>query len=71
MINAYWEDLVFAIQEGQSGVWRRVADTALPSPQDASAPDEEVVVGEARYRVQSRSIVVLRAPAQANALPQR
>src|SRR5208282_1193261 len=32
MINAYWEDLNFQIQEGGVGDWMRVADTSMPSP---------------------------------------
>jgi isoamylase len=32
MINAYWEELLFTIQEGQVSDWQRVIDTSLPSP---------------------------------------
>ena len=32
MINAYWEDLLFTIQDGRASAWRRVVDTSLPSP---------------------------------------
>ncbi len=34
LINAYWEDLIFTIQEGQAEEWRRVVDTSLASPED-------------------------------------
>ena len=36
MINAYWEELEFHIQEGTSQEWTRIVDTALPSPDDFS-----------------------------------
>ena len=32
MINAWWHDLVFSIQEGQPEDWLRVIDTTHPSP---------------------------------------
>jgi isoamylase len=56
MINGFWGPLTFEIQEGAPGDWFRVADTALPSPQDiAAAP-----VAGLEYSVQPRSIVILR-----------
>ena len=38
MINAYWEALNFDIQEGTAQEWKRIVDTALPSPQDFRIP---------------------------------
>ena len=67
MINAYWEDLTFTIQEGQPGEWRRVADTALSSPDEIAAPGEVGTVGSLQYLVRARSIVVLRRPHRAEA----
>ncbi|MDY0039697.1 MAG: isoamylase, partial [Desulforhabdus sp.] len=32
MINAYWEDLAFTIQQGPADQWSRVVDTSLASP---------------------------------------
>jgi glucose/galactose transporter len=32
MINSYWEELEFQIQEDTAQDWRRIVDTALPSP---------------------------------------
>ncbi|CAG0928546.1 isoamylase [Thermoflexales bacterium] len=57
LINACWEDLDFAIQEGRG--WKRVIDTSLPSPQDILASGNEEPIGAVRYRVKARSVVVL------------
>jgi isoamylase len=59
MINAYWQDLTFMIQEGQASEWRRVVDTSLPSPSDFSEPGSEVVLQSLSYQVRARSVVVL------------
>jgi isoamylase len=60
MINAYWEDLEFEIQEGTAQEWKRIVDTALPSPDDFSA--QGTPLGKAKYSVSPRSIVVLLRP---------
>jgi glycogen operon protein len=60
MINAYHEPLLFEIQEGRPGDWRRVADTSLESPHDVSEPGEEPTLASNGYRVAARSVVVLR-----------
>ena len=57
MINANWEDLDFVIQESTD--WKRVIDTSLPSPQDILDAGNEKPIGELRYRVAARSVVVL------------
>jgi isoamylase len=62
MINAYWEDLTFTIQEGAAGEWRRVIDTSLESPEDFCAPGKEVQLTSPDYVVKARSIVVLVRP---------
>ena len=36
MINAYWQELQFQIQEGAPQDWVRIVDTDLPSPHDFS-----------------------------------
>jgi glycogen operon protein len=57
MINAYWENLEFHIQEGASSEWTRVVDTALPTPNDflvSGQPLEGL-----SYHVAPRSVVVL------------
>jgi isoamylase len=59
MINAYWEDLTFAIQEGQAGDWLRVVDTSRPSPDDIAAPGSEPRLQSLEYRLPARSIAVL------------
>jgi glycogen operon protein len=62
MINAYWGDLVFAVQEGTAGEWRRVVDTSLPSPDDIREPGREASLEDLRYRVGARSVVILSRP---------
>ena len=59
MINAYWDDLVFTIQEGQATEWRRVIDTSLHSPDDVCESRQEQPVRSLRYPVIARSVVVL------------
>ena len=60
MINAYWEALEFHVQEGTAQEWKRVVETALPSPDDFS--NDGVVLQQTKYLVAPRSIVVLRRP---------
>ena len=59
MINAYWEDLTFTMQEGAVGQWQRVIDTALESPLDVCEEGREVRVTSQAYVVKARSIAVL------------
>ncbi len=59
MANAYWDNLVFTIEE--AGPWVRVVDTSLPSPLDIAEATEASPLGEARYAVAARSVVVLTA----------
>ena len=59
MINAYWNPLSFAIQEGLASEWRVVVDTARPSPNDIFAPGSEPAITSLTLPVQPRSIVVL------------
>ncbi len=60
MINAYWEELEFHVQEGTAQEWKRIVDTALPSPDDFS--DRGFLLERAKYVVAPRSIVVLVRP---------
>jgi glycogen operon protein len=60
MINAYWEELEFNVQEGTAQEWKRIVDTALPSPDDFS--DDGIPVERAKYLLAPRSIVVLCRP---------
>ena len=57
MINSYLEKLEFQIQEGTAQDWRRIVDTALPSPDDFSG--HGLPLESAKYEVAPRSIVVL------------
>ena len=57
MINAHWEEREFHIQEGTAEGWRRIVDTALPSPDDFREPG--LHLERIKYLVAPRSIVVL------------
>jgi isoamylase len=57
MINAYWEKLDFQLQEGTPQEWMRIADTALPSPNDFL--DRGEPLRGISYSVAPRSVVVL------------
>jgi isoamylase len=57
MINAYWENLEFHIQEGTASEWTRIVDTALPTPNDFSNSSEPLKT--LVYLVAPRSVVVL------------
>jgi len=59
MINAFWEDLTFVVQEGQAKEWLRVVDTSLPSPSVFLEPGAAKALTSLSYRVKARSIVVL------------
>jgi len=60
MINAYWEELEFNVQEGTAQEWKKIVDTALPSPDDFS--DDEIPLEQTKYLLAPRSIVVLCRP---------
>jgi isoamylase len=60
MINAYWEELEFHVQEGTAGEWGRIVDTGLPGPDDFS--DYGAPLEQTKYGVAPRSIVVLLRP---------
>ena len=59
MINAYWRDQEFTIQEGTFDEWHRVVDTNLNSPDDILAAGDEEVLQSLAYTVKARSVVVL------------
>jgi len=57
MINAYWQELQFQIQEGAPHDWARIVDTGLPSPNDF--PECSLPLQQSIYQVAPRSIVVM------------
>ena len=59
MINAYWQDLEFTIQEDAFEEWQRVADTSLESPNDILAPGHEEPLQSLAYTAKARSVVIL------------
>jgi glycogen operon protein len=65
MLNAYWEPLAFELPRTTEGgmPWRRWIDTFLPSPQDICDWEQAPVVPQSSYMVESRSLVLLVAPA--------
>lgn len=62
MINAYWEELTFTVQEGEAGQWLRVVDTSLASPADIAEPGGEAPLTSLEYQVGARTVVILRRP---------
>jgi glycogen operon protein len=60
MINAYWQELQFQIQEGAPEDWVRIVDTALPATDDFS--ESGLPLQQTTYQVAPRSIVVLLRP---------
>jgi glycogen operon protein len=65
MINAYWEELEFNVQEGTVQEWKKIVDTALPSPDDFS--DDGIPLERMKYLLAPRSIVVLCRPKKSDA----
>jgi isoamylase len=59
MINAFWEDLTFVVQEGQAKEWIRVVDTSLPNSSDFCEPGSAKALASLSYQVRARSVVVL------------
>jgi isoamylase len=60
MINAYWENLNFDIQEGKASDWLRVVDTSMPAHFELFEIGKEQALNSLRYDVKGRSVVVLR-----------
>lgn len=64
MVNSYWEDLAFTVQQGEAEQWRRVIDTGMEEPHDFLAGEGERLPSLI-YKVAPRSVVVLvREPAR-------
>jgi len=59
MINAFWQDLDFIVQEGAVEEWLRVIDTSRSAPEDISEPERRESLSSIRYKVAARSVVVL------------
>jgi glycogen operon protein len=59
ILNAYWEPLEFELPKPAGGTWRRWIDTTLDSPNDIVPWDQAAAVSDDRYRVGSRSVVML------------
>jgi len=59
LINAWHEPVHFRIQEGTAAEWRRIVDTARPSPDDIAEPGGGAPLAALDYEVGGRSVVVL------------
>ncbi|MGD0291670.1 MAG: isoamylase [Candidatus Binataceae bacterium] len=59
MINAFWQNLDFVVQEGTAEEWLRVIDTSRSAPEDISEPERRESLSSIRYKVAARSVVVL------------
>ncbi|MBM4285982.1 MAG: glycogen debranching protein GlgX [Deltaproteobacteria bacterium] len=65
LCNAYWEALSFELPplpDNDGGGWRRLLDTALPSPEDICREDRAALVEGPTYLAQPRSVVLLFSP---------
>lgn len=61
MVNAYWESLRFTLPPLPEGRWwHRLVDTSFTSPGDFAESGAEVLIQGNQYRVNERSIVILR-----------
>ena len=60
MINSYWQELQFRIQEGAAQDWKRIVNTALPTPEDFS--ESGLPLLQSTYQVAPRAVVVLVRP---------
>ncbi len=56
--NAFWEPLEFELPTAPRS-WRRLVDTARPSPDDAVGWADNATVAGSSYRVEARSLVML------------
>jgi isoamylase len=62
MLNAYWEPLDFELPALPPGrQWHRVANTALPSPEDFADPPAPLQPGQRHYTLHPRSAAILKA----------
>jgi isoamylase len=66
MINGDWEDHRFTVAGGHTSEWRRVVDTARPSPEDIVDRGNEPILETVSYMVRARSVVVLRGEQDAD-----
>jgi isoamylase len=62
MLNAHWQPHTFALPTvPRYHHWYRIIDTALPSPDDFSDISNAPTIITQKYRLEARSVVVLRA----------
>jgi glycogen operon protein len=59
MFNMYWESIDFEIPKVNGLNWYRAIDTALPSPNDISLNEDQILIDDSTYTLTSRSVVVL------------
>jgi len=60
--NAFWDELSFELPRLPNetrGSWRRLLDTALPSPGDICEEKQAILIEKPTYLAQSRSVVML------------
>jgi glycogen operon protein len=59
VLNMYWDALDFEVPIVPARRWRRLVDTAQPSPEDiVEAAHQEPIEGD-RVRVEGRSVLIL------------
>jgi glycogen operon protein len=59
ILNMHDGKLDFELPSLEGRTWKRVADTALPAPEDVAEPGTETLVTEPKYWAEGRSVVIL------------
>jgi hypothetical protein len=71
MVNTFWQDLDFIVQEGAVEDWLKAIDTSRSAPEDISETDHGESLSSVRYKVAARSVVVLMRPRRDKAETQK
>ena len=59
MIKAFWQPLIFTIQEGVANQWHQIVDTSVQSPNDFMDPCVAPILESLLYELQPRSVARL------------
>jgi hypothetical protein len=59
MIQCILEPVLFRVQEGAAGEWKRLIDTSRPSPEDIVELGNEELLDSLNYKLAPRSIALL------------
>jgi glycogen operon protein len=59
MVNMHASPMTMRVTALAGRRWHRAVDTSLPAPQDIAEPETQQLLGDGRYRLAARSVVVL------------